>query len=331
MKKVIKILILAIIAIFIIPDIPHYYKELSVSFITLPKEYNDIKTFEEFTTNSKYNITLLKNEDEYTSLPTITDDSIICVRGYTKQNTLNDAYSTFYKINKTGNVIDSLHIKDEGTYEHYNYLLNVKKGYYITWLIDGDTAHKPFNLIGNGKIYTKEEFEKYTQGAVYSGYGRWIEDANSGKTYSRTVYFKENQWNAINTENYYEVEGNSDRINNNLPTKKLEEMAILDYFHKEEWVGNHFFDFGFYINGREADHWRGVAYYTLRTYNDISFKIKWTKMYEHDKSIGCYDYHFYEDPLKNFLLVFKQVEGVGSNYYLIQKKSVQTIKQQEKK
>lgn len=301
------------------------YKLLVIKFTPLPKEYENVKNLDELNTNPKYTITSFSSV--YSKYPRVVNDSTFYISTTHKQEQTYVTNKKFYKISRnTGNITDSLVISNDNTYEHHHYLVNIKKDYYTTWLIDGDTSKKSFNLIGNGKIHSKKEFKEYTDQALHSD-RFYIEDSISKKRYVKTIYLKENCWNEIYTaDNFYHHVDEYCCINYKLPTKPIEKMTTLNYFNKTAWSVDIFPDFNLSVaggNGTRPDHWRGTAYYTLNTYNDISFKREGAIMYEDDNDIGDNRgliYEFYENPFKKFLLISQMTGTDGSKHYLIQKK-----------
>jgi hypothetical protein len=318
-KKIIKIVVVVVvvlIAIVILPDISDYYKILMTKFNYIPEKFKNYPIFDSLSSNSKY--TIKKFTSIYPEYPFRVNDSIICISVSTLDKSIIN--KTYYKINnKTGNIIDSLVTKDEKMNTKFNYLINSEKGFYTSWLIDGDTMKKRMKVVGNGEVFNNNEFKKYTHLAYFSDY-TYLEDSITKKKYVKNVYLKNNSWNIILTRDKYHEEN---YLDSSLNFKTIEEFGILDYFFIEKWYGKYVYDFDISVNGAFNEHWEGTAYYTTNTFEKIKFKREETTMYL-DKKIGndlfTSTYGIYENPLKNFILFTRNIGGELECYLIKQER-----------
>ncbi|MFD2908019.1 hypothetical protein ACFSX9_04650 [Flavobacterium ardleyense] len=116
-------------------------------------------------------------------------------------NTIFQDYTT-YKLDKDGNIIDSYVFKR--TYENYteilfdDYIVNINKNYYKSWILDGDTLSKPFEFKNKDLQWNEEEQVKLYERIVY-GRGYYKIEGNNytveGKNpEQQIVYFSEGKW-----------------------------------------------------------------------------------------------------------------------------------------
>ena len=109
---------------------------------------------------------------------------------------------TTYKLNKEGEIIDSYIFKR--TSENYteilfdDYIVNINKDYYKTWIIDGDTLSKPF-VFQNKDLKWSEELQlKFYQNIITEGEYYKIDGSNykgEGKNpEQQIVYFSNGKW-----------------------------------------------------------------------------------------------------------------------------------------
>lgn len=325
MKKLLKILIILIISIvllYVIPNMNYFYQKTTTTFNDIPEKYKNYIGLDSLASNPEYKIKVFKSI--YNGVSLKVNDSIICIPIYKSiDTTYNKIINiSLYKINKLGNVIDSLILKNENIELVSKFLINKKDNYYSSWITNGDTTKKKFKSIENGKIFKdKKDYKKNTEVLEYLC-SEDVQDSVTSKSYSKNYFVKENQLYIINSFNNFYTENNYNQ-NNNLKTKSLDEMATLDYFHKEDWIGYFFPNSSFTIsvNGVNIpDRWDGTAYYTLKTINSIKFKIENLMLYEGQDKPVVYDDAFNVYQTDKFLLISNNLKGYENKQFLIKLK-----------
>ncbi len=311
------ILIIAFITLFFIgPNIPNLYKQFIVQFETLPEEFKTYKYLEGVQSDSSFNKRVFNSI--YSEYAFEINDSLICLTTHhTDKKDSTITHTTWFKINNSGNIIDSLCISDEYIQDHDNYLVNIEKSYYSTWLLDGDSSMRPIQLIENAKIIDKETFKTYTNMADFSDY-LYVIDSASQKRVVKTIYYKQGIWNEIyTTENYY-VDINC-CIDNNLKFEDISDIAILQHFNKRDWYGHSFPDFGFYINGKTPEHWKGTGFYYIKANGSkIQFKRSNLRLYKNGYINNSINFIGYQNPKKEFILITRNDIYSGSKQFLFQ-------------
>lgn len=145
-----------------------------------------------------------------------------------------------YKFNKNGDIIDK-HIYKR-TRENYNeelfddYIVNIEKEYYKTWVLDGDTVKKPFEFQNKDLKWNKEQqinlFQKIINEAKY--YSIIDEDYTEGEHIPKQeiIYFMENKWYKLFTycelpdHNRKDTRGKSSYYNNIFKEYFADEMEL---------------------------------------------------------------------------------------------------------
>ena len=108
---------------------------------------------------------------------------------------------TTYKLNENGDLIDQYTFKR--THENYteilfdDYIVNQKKEYYKTWVIDGDTTAKPFISINKDLKWDEEQQikkfdEMYDKAEYYKIEGYNHSSENSVE--QQIIYFTDGKW-----------------------------------------------------------------------------------------------------------------------------------------
>lgn len=200
-----------------------------------------------------------------------------------------------HKLNKDGDIIDKYIYKR--TYENYNevlfgdYIVNIKKEYYRTWVLDGDTLKKPFIFKNQNLKWDSSQqislFEKIISEAEY--YSIIDENYTEGKHIPKqeVIYFIDNQWCKLFTQcvlpdNYgvSNTRGNTS-YNNIFKEYSVNDMESIPkdfssnicylYFQKAKIERGYGSCGG--GSGWETNDWEGYLYTNLIVAND-TLKIK---------------------------------------------------------
>lgn len=108
---------------------------------------------------------------------------------------------TTYKLNENGEIIDQYNFKR--TYENHtevlfdDYIVNLKKEYYKSWIIDGDTTAKPFIPINKDLKWDEEQQiksfdEMYDKAECYKIEGHNYSSKNPSE--QQITYFTDGKW-----------------------------------------------------------------------------------------------------------------------------------------
>lgn len=116
---------------------------------------------------------------------------------------------TTYKLNGNGDIIDQYTFKR--THENFteilfdDYIVNLKKDYYKTWIIDGDTTAKPFISINKDLKWTDDQqikaFEEMYDKAEYykiAGYNY----SSKNPSEQQITYFTDGKWYKLFVNTY---------------------------------------------------------------------------------------------------------------------------------
>ena len=321
-SKFISILILFLVFVACSISCEQNKKNRKENYIPLeiPTAYENYKVLDSLTSNEAYNFKIFYTD--YDERITRVNDSIFCIVIGEEVSMYPYRFnSKFYRINKLGAVIDSLTFVASNFDKANDYIIDFEKGFYLSWLMDGDKTHKPIQLINNEKIHTKAETLHISSGSDFLEY-RYNTDSISHKRFQEVFFLKDKQWyKIIATDDFHISSGtvNYD-YSKSLQFNPLKEIATLDFFHKIEKVAR--LKGSFNPTGGRPEHWLGTGFYTLNKFEKIKFKIDWLKMYLYDNDANT-PYDIYTDSLMNFMVIKEMmVEGYGSKQYLIQKKQV---------
>ncbi|MBL4746729.1 MAG: hypothetical protein JKY08_10220 [Flavobacteriaceae bacterium] len=266
-KLILKILI-AIIAFFILKNISSIYKDISVNFIKLPSEfesYTSLNKIDSLLQSTNLNIRTFSSSRTYPKIAREINDSTLFFKVHKKHDLYPKGIFFWYKIDKKGDVIDSLSINNEFTRNVDNNIVNIEKGYYLTWLLDGDITKKQFTPIEKGIVLKKEAIKKYLIDVEYSD-GTLCNSPKTNQKIRKIIFYKDLKWFEMFTEdNYYP---SSYYMYNNIP---FYYTASLKYYEKKVW--NEISSFGGMRSSNGPDYWQGVAYYNLKIKNEL-LKIK---------------------------------------------------------
>lgn len=289
----------------------------------IPESYKNYPFLDNLTSNSKYKVIAFKStHQEFTDK---INDSVICISVRKNDEKNSDIIKKYwYKINQLGIVTDSLNIIDkvsnEEIYQKRRYLINKKKDYYLTWMLDGDTLKKPFTLIEKGKYLEKDAYLHYTKESKFSTYG-YTYDSITSERIRKTFYFKNDRWNIIYSKKRYKINEPCCEYTT-VDFKDVDEIAILDFFEKTEQYKQPYIK-GFGINGHTPEHWKGIGYYNIPINNNrkIEFKIPNLKLYESNHIDFDSELKIYNNPQNNYTLIINNsLRNKGSLQYLIQYK-----------
>jgi hypothetical protein len=133
-------------------------KELSKEF----ENYKDISNTS-FQANSLEMKLAFKSLENISHYLTYKNDLIVETVEFDSKK--KDTVKIFYKLNNLGNVIDEIHLKNDKEELYFKgYFINIKKEYYRTWSLDGDTIKKKFGRQNEKFKWSNEEQKKlYTE------------------------------------------------------------------------------------------------------------------------------------------------------------------------
>ena len=239
--------------------------------------------------------------------PYISDDGnsvIISVEmSVQDNNTPANAY-VYYKLDKSGAIVDYLSVED---YQNVaGYLIG--KDDYISWLIDGDKAKKPFNTIDREHDFSEADFSRLYNNSTIVHYrqfhSQWLKER-----YLRKVYFFNNgQWQCMDIADHSEEEKYPEKGNSQNERQRMKSQTFPSYFRegqfdelKTENFHPVFFIRDEFTRGHKAwimgDHskpsyWSGFGFLHLVLKNETLKLCLWMdEIQENNKS-----YHFHPSP-----------------------------------
>lgn len=171
MKKNTKIIlwIIGIVAmIILLPDANLYYQRFKLNFETLPDVYKSYRTIDRIKDDQYEVKEFLSTYNE--SVLQINDSTIVIMVNDSREteNRSRDQKHIWYKINRLGQITDSLKYVYNDRKENYNYktfhryIVDTKKDTYNTWLTNGDTTNRMLNNLTENQIFTAQEALKIT-------------------------------------------------------------------------------------------------------------------------------------------------------------------------
>ena len=126
--------------LFILINASYFYNVGSLYFSKTPKEYDD------YTLIGRFDSLLLNSSLKITTFKSLYQEQIVNLNDSTKYihvSKLDSVTDSWYKIDETGTVIDSISLIGKALYNVDSYIINVEEAYYLSWLKDGDTTKKP--------------------------------------------------------------------------------------------------------------------------------------------------------------------------------------------
>ncbi len=314
LKIVFKICIIFFIVVFVLPNSSHIYKNISISFTRLPKEYNDysfVVKLDSLFLNSNLKLKVFKSiyQENLTKL----NDSI----NYLRINKLDSTTVTWYKINNFGKIVDSISSYNEYMHNVDSYLVNTQKNYFLSWLRDGDTLKKPVTLLNKGEILREDEANEYFKDIQF-GTHEYIYQSNSDEPIVKVIFYKNNMFYQCFTTEKTRVPYKD--FPNYKDYAKLTNFGKFLYYHKTDWNGHWFPNIGLYLNGRRPEHWDGYAYLDLNIMNE-TFKVKdYCSLNEGDIISNAHQgFSMYENPNKKYYFLLNESNHSVNTYYLLSK------------
>ncbi|MBU2946294.1 hypothetical protein [Zobellia uliginosa] len=279
-KMVLKILV-TILLLFAVLNIVNIFETVNLLFTHTPAKFERYQNLRHLATNKNFDIQTI--ETKSFSSGKIKDESHIWI-AQRKDEGANDKLHSevFYKINEDGMLIDSLRFINEFIEPIDDYLINIEKGFYCTWLKDGDASRKPFNLIQNGALLTTEEIKNYIKNAEHFFYD-YVLYSETQKHLLKVVFYKDRKWSELYAESN-EGFNKTYKYSAQLNFEALNNLVDVSFFKKKEWNGHITPNFSYNVNGLMPPHWRGVSYYDLKFKNGIIlFKEQNSVLYKGSK------------------------------------------------
>ncbi|MCL5246244.1 hypothetical protein M4I21_10525 [Cellulophaga sp. 20_2_10] len=277
----------------------------------LPEKYKNYKTLDSIT-NKDLSITTFKSFNEKFAFRV--NDSIIGLKTNTELNNNKDSIVTsFYRIDQSGTVLDSISFLNTYVFQHNSYLVYAKEDYYLSFLINGDKTLKPIHLKNDNKTYSEAEAREIAENSD-SATTSYVTDSTTNKNLLKVTFLKQDVWSYITVDDSFSVSENYGE-NNTMQFKELDQKTNLDYFHKEEWQKNTMSG-GLYATGGRTQHWIGTSYFTVNAFENIKFKKGYTRWFTNNKTL-LMPYEIYESPNKKFILIREMMDVYGCEYTLI--------------
>lgn len=311
MNKKIKIIggVMAVLAaVIVVPDIGSYYQQLKMLGERLPEKYKAVPFFDDLKSNSHYDIQHFESNVPQYAFMTDTGSLVISTNHLSEESSAG-SISKWFKIDSLGRAVDSLVIQDQLMQTFDSYLYNIDAGYYLTWLSTGDTIRQPFVSIGEGAVLNEAATRELLEGATYATDRYTSDPADVNKSLRTVVVFKERQWYTVKTTyrdflpSYADPQVFISPETIDFGLIDQQQAVVLNYFDKEYWYGNSFWNISFAVNGQKPEHWTGTAYCEM-TLNKlkVSFKKDQLDLYRHG-TLGWYDLTTYQLPSSNYALV----------------------------
>lgn len=249
------IVVLIFTSTFSLFDFDIYFKNLFNSK-SLPQEYNqylEIDSINKPISFGNHEMTLLFEESHEPIAHFISSKNnlIVITSQIPKDRNAKEVKEDFgartyqdiitYKFNKNGDIIDK-HIYKR-TRENYNeelfddYIVNIEKEYYKTWVLDGDTLKKPFEFQNKDLKWSKEQqislFQKIVNEANYYSI---IDENYTEKKHipkQEIIYFMDNKWYKLFTycelpdHDHDETRGRTSYQNNIFKEYSADEMELI--------------------------------------------------------------------------------------------------------
>ncbi|MGO3183366.1 MAG: hypothetical protein ACTIJ9_11095 [Aequorivita sp.] len=312
-------LLFVFLLIYFLGNLTFIYRTIELRFEKLPEEYSNyvhLGKLDSMFLNS--NFKAIKLESIYREEAVRINDSIIILKTHEDGEGEHKTNVSWYKLNSNGELIDSLTFKGEYIVNVDSYLVNIENSYYVTWLRDGDTLKKPFDLMEDGKLMDEAQSKEFLKGAAYSNYDYYYENKNDydrEKRFKKMIVYKNNEWFQFNTSDDLYLSVNEYFANKDLD---FEDRGKLVHFQKEAWYGDRFPDFNLYINGKDPNHWKGTAYLNLDLENEL-FKIQhYSKLYKDGDALPI-PLDIYENPNKSFYIL-RIESGEAHTFYVLKNK-----------
>lgn len=312
-KLILKVLGIILI-ILILMNVSFISHQANISFSKLPDTYKDYSysgRLDSLLLNSNLRVKIFKSlyQEQIVTL----NDSI----RYIRVNQLDSTTVSWYKINSSGKIIDSLYFYNDQYIEDVDYyLINPQKEYYLTWLQDGDTTKKSIKIINNGKVIKKNDtLKNYFSDVAYTNL-EYVDDTKSGKRIKKIIYYKDATfYKCYMTEDTYVFYKDFYHFDNIL---QYESFGDVVFYERTEWRAPIWPDFSLYLNGKSPNYWNGYTYIDFKILGE-TFKIKdYRKAYEDYDITEMYGIEVHQDPNSNYYFI-RELSHFENVYYLVTK------------
>ncbi|QWX85246.1 hypothetical protein H0I23_06300 [Cellulophaga sp. HaHaR_3_176] len=304
--------IVVIFLIYIVQNRANIINSIALCFEETPLEYKAYENL--FTLSLDKNNNVKHIETSYVSHGKINGDSLIWLaKSFEKKEITESDTLTYYKINYKGIFIDSLFFIDESVTDVGTYIISIENDYFSTWLKDGDTIKKPFNILNNKQPLTEAETKANLKDADYLTYD-YETDQETKQRYKKVFFLKNDKWSQFYTHNDAYLSGNMYYEDEEpLSFVDITETQPVSYYQKEKWRGRSFPNFSYNINGVTPDHWRGISYFDYKNADKtFSFKEQYAQLYAGDK-VPRSKLSIYKNQYKNFIIINNG--GYGNDDY----------------
>lgn len=197
-KRKWRVLLFVSLLILFLGNWTSIYINITLLFEHLPEEFSNYSHISDLDDAFlKANFKTIKFESIYEEEAVIVNDSIIILKTHQEDSLTSKINVSWYKINPSGVLIDSLIFKNEYIENVDSYLVNKEKDYYISWIKNGDTLKKFFVLLEEGKLLDKAQSEEYLKDAAYSNYDYFYENKNNREDeerFMKVIFYKNNEW-----------------------------------------------------------------------------------------------------------------------------------------
>lgn len=314
-KKTIIGILIGVFLFFLAPNISYIIESIKLRFEKTPARFENYKLLRELALDDNFDIQII--ETASIDFGQINDQNLIWLvkrEGFKRSG--DPGTTVYYKIDSKGIIIDSLQFTNEYMSEVDNYLVNIDKSYYSTWLKDGDTIKKSIVSIENKALINITEVIKYLKDAKHSVY-TYENNKETNRRYKKIIFLKDTVWSEVFTESEDYISGNDIGLYDDdmLPFLGLYEEFDIAYYKKEILNGHTFPDFGLYLNGKTPENWRGTSYYDIKDKTKkLSFKETYARMYKGDDKPRS-DLSVYKSPNKKFMIINNG--GYGNTDYTL--------------
>ncbi|MFD2287121.1 hypothetical protein GJU39_10760 [Pedobacter petrophilus] len=328
--KIILWIILGILAIILLPDFSMYYQRLKLNFETLPDVYKSCRTID----SVKDDAYEVKEFLSYKPVLQVNDSTIVIVVNDSKEteNRSRDEKHIWYKINKQGQITDSLKYfykdrKQNHSYRTFNgYIVDTENNTYNTWLTNADTTTRAFKNLNENNVFTAKEAVKITAEKELMNAERISSDGNQEQAKFKLIVYKNKVWNYFYTDKDWN--GSETYANNKLELKYQSSTAEIDkspaiikraFVKKQEWISRSFWHLEFgWGGGYRGDKWEGTSYFDIMMpKKNLHFQQPVEIYYPDENLIDRITYQIYK-PENGAYLLLKNNEN--ARCYLIRPK-----------